>query len=437
MASIPVEIPGSPAQEALWWIQHRAERKDVYNLTWRLRTTQLDPVALTAAWQLVVDRHEAFRTTFARHGDSIVQRIHPAVEVQVQEFSWTVPPDGTDPEKLLDDVATQLHALPFDLESAPLARIARVAAGPHQELLIVVHHAVLDGWSMQLVMDDLRDAYAAVRNLGAGLTAAQVFEEPAVPYREFGSYERSSAKAASDREFWTGQLRGAKAAALLPDPAEGSAARSSGATLRHRLSRGAEAAVATIAQRQGCTAFAVQLAAVRTVLARGGAAGPTALGVVVANRMARQDQRRVGYCANTVLIADAIADDEGFDDVVGRTRDGLWESLPYQHVSFSEVFAELSAQDRAALGSTPPVLITHHGGIGAGLTLEGRPAELLPSPSTSARCQLLVGLFDDGEHTVLDIEYDTSQLRQSTRHGLPARHRRRPHRIGRPGRRHT
>ncbi|MFF7020008.1 condensation domain-containing protein [Streptomyces klenkii] len=412
MTPAPEELPSSPAQEALWWIQHRAERKDLYNLTWRLRVNRLDRAALAAAWQLVVDRHEALRTGFARRGEAVVQLIHATGEGTLQEVGWDEAPGDRTPEALLDDVAAQFHAAPFDLESVPLARLALVAAGPVEELLVTVHHSILDGWALQLVMDDLKAAYEAVLERGPSLDAAQVFPEAAVPYREFGQQARTGPRAVSDRAFWTGQLRGVKAAALVPDGPSGT--HSSGAALRHRLSGGARAAVAAVAQRVGCTAFAVQLAAVRAVLARGGASGRTALGVVVANRMSPEDQRRVGYCANTVLLPDAVTDDEGFDDVVGRARDGLWGSLPYQHVGFSEVFAELSAEDRAALGSTPPVLITHHGGIGSGLSLGHEPAQLLPSPSTSARCQLLVGIFEEGEHTVLEIEYDTDQLREST-----------------------
>ncbi|MFC7309277.1 condensation domain-containing protein [Streptomyces monticola] len=441
MTPAPVELPSSPAQEALWWIQHRAEHKDVYNLTWRLRVTKLDPVVLAAAWQLVVDRHEALRTGFARRGEQIVQIIRPAAEADVQEVVWSAAPAGTAPDALLDEVAARLHALPFDLESAPLARLTQIGVGPVDELLVTVHHSVLDGWALQLVMDDLRTAYEAVREHGPDVSADRVFTEPAVPYGEFGVAERSGPKADAEREFWTSRLRGARAAALLPDGGPGprsgtdasagtptgastaSPTGSSGAGLRHRLSPAAQTAVAGIAQRVGCTPFAVQLAAVRTVLARGGAGGRTALGVVVANRMSLADQRRIGYCANTVLLADTVTDDEPFDAVVGRARDGLWESLPYQHVGFPEVFAELPAGDRAALGSTPPVLITHHGGIGSGLSLGGRPAQLLPTPSTSARCQLLIGVFEDGEDgrdgrdgkdTVLEIEYDTGQLRPDT-----------------------
>ncbi|MET8944521.1 condensation domain-containing protein [Streptomyces sp. NPDC004542] len=416
MTSAPVELPSSPAQEALWWIQHRAERKDLYNLTWRLRVTRLDPAVLAAAWQLVVDRHEALRTSFARRGDTVTQLVHPAADAAPQEVGWSEPPADRAPGALLDDVAARFHATPFELESVPLARLVHVTVGDVEEVLITVHHAVLDGWAMQLVVDDLRVAYEAVRDRGPRVTGTEVFPEPAVPYREFGSRERIDAKAAGDRAFWSGRLRGARAAALVPDRSgsERPPARSSGAGLRHRLSDDARAAVAQIAQRAGCTAFAVQLAAVRTVLARGGAVGRTALGVVVANRLTPEDQRRVGYCANAVLLADEVSDDDGFDDVVVRTRDGLWESLPYQHVGFSEVFAGLPAEDRAALGSTPPVLVTHHGSIGSGLSLGGGPARLLPSPSTSARCQLLVGIFEEAEHTVLELEYDTDQLREST-----------------------
>ncbi|WP_353940575.1 condensation domain-containing protein [Streptomyces sp. HUAS MG91] len=403
MTPNPEVRPSSPLQEALWWIQHRGGRKDLMNLTWRLRTGRLDPAVLTAAWRHVVDRHTALRSAFERHGETVVRIVHPApFDARPQQVVWERVPEGRSAPELLDEVATRLHAIPFVLDDAPLVRLTLVRVGPVDELVLTAHHAVVDGWAVQLLLDDLHRAYVAVRDGGiaalAQETAAPTPAEEAV----------RAAPTAKETGFWTDRLRGARPAALVAEPS--GAAPGSGAVLRHTLTPRSRVAVETIGRRVGCTEFAVHLAAVRTVLARGGASGRTTVGTVVANRPTLADQRSVDYRANTVLLADEIGAQDTFDAVVTRARDSLWESLPFQHVTYPEVFARLSDEDRAALGTVPPVLVTHHGGIGSGIMLGDEPARLLASPSTSARCQLLVGVFDDGGDTVLEVEYDTCAL---------------------------
>ncbi|MYT75234.1 MULTISPECIES: condensation domain-containing protein [unclassified Streptomyces] len=407
MTPNPEVRPSSPLQEALWWIQHRGGRKDLMNLTWRLRTGRLDPEILTAAWRHVVDRHAALRTAFARHGESVVRIVHPApFDARPQQMIWDRTPGDRSAQALLDEIAVRLHAIPFALDDAPLARLALVRVGPVDELVVTAHHSVLDGWGMQLLLDDLHRGYVAVQDGGVAALA----REAAVPApAEEGTHAPPTA---AETEFWTDRLRGARPAALVAE-ARG-AAPGSGAVLRHTLSPRSRAAVETIGRRVGCTEFAVHLAAVRTVLARGGATGRTTLGTVVANRPTLADQRSVDYRANTVLLADEIGAQDTFDAVVTRARDSLWESLPFHHVTYPEVFARLADEDRATLGTVPPVLVTHHGGIGSGITLGDEPARLLASPSTSARCQMLVGVFDDGADTVLEVEYDTCALGERT-----------------------
>ncbi|HEY3607040.1 MAG TPA: condensation domain-containing protein [Pseudonocardiaceae bacterium] len=409
MTSEPMVIPSSPAQEALWWIQHRTERKDLYNLTWRMRVTDIDPAVLRRAWQLLVDRHEALRTAFARRADTVVQLVHPMAGAELSELYWPAAPAGISPDALLDELATAVHAAPFDLGVAPLARATLVGVGARQELILTVHHAVLDGWALHLIGEELETAYLAVRDRGPELAVADVFPAPPISYREFAQRRHGD-----DATYWLDRLRGARSATLWPDRPTEAHTGTDGAVLRHRQSREVAAAVTTIANRIGATPFAVQLAAVRSVLFRGGATGRTALGVVVANRMTAQDQARIGYCANVVLLPDEVTATDTLDDVATRCRDSLWGSLPYQHVGYPEVFAALPASDRAELGATPPVLVTHHGQIGAGLTLGGAPAELLPSLSISARCQLLLGFFEDGDRTTIEVEYDSDRYHETT-----------------------
>ena len=153
------------------------------------------------------------------------------------------------------------------------------------------------------------------------------------------------------------------------------------------------------------TPFAAYLAALYTVLARGGAGPGVAVGVAVANRLSEQDGHCVGYLTNIVVTSGEVAGSDTLDDVVARVRDDFWDSLPYHQVPFSLVHEALPVQARERLGATPPVLLTYHGSIGGGVPLGGRDTELLSSPSTSATNHFAFGVFEEIGGTVLEVEY--------------------------------
>ena len=78
----------APQQEALWWIQQRSPRKDLYNLTWRMSVGELDAKALGRSWQALTDRYEALRTALVQEDGAVWQRIHPQIDATLNELRW-------------------------------------------------------------------------------------------------------------------------------------------------------------------------------------------------------------------------------------------------------------------------------------------------------------------------------------------------------------
>src|SRR4051794_30060754 len=150
-------------QEALWWVHQRAQNKSVYNITWRLSCDRpVDQGALDLAWQAVVDRHEALRTSVVRSAGGVELVVHPRVESRPRRIEIDAPGDA-DVETLLRLLAEELHERETPLDGESLAGLTAVRVGDRYELLLTVHHIVVDGWGLHLVVDDLSAAYAAAR----------------------------------------------------------------------------------------------------------------------------------------------------------------------------------------------------------------------------------------------------------------------------------
>ncbi|MCP5155944.1 MAG: amino acid adenylation domain-containing protein [Ectothiorhodospiraceae bacterium] len=162
----------------------------------------LDTATLCRAWQHVVDHHDILRTAFVWEDlDHPVQVLHEQVELPVLEEDWRDTP-ATALAARLRDFLERDRRRGFELERAPLVRLALLRTGDDRvELVLSFHHILLDGWSLGLVQRDIAESYAALRR------GEQPRLAPARPFRDYIDW-----LAAQDperaRTYWTARLAG-------------------------------------------------------------------------------------------------------------------------------------------------------------------------------------------------------------------------------------
>nr|WP_254893529.1 type I polyketide synthase [Enterobacter cloacae] len=119
----------------------------------------VDSDIMREAWHLLSARHEALRMQFTDAGEL---RVSSETEVDFRE-------ENAVPATCLADFAAQ----PFNLATAPLARLLLIRHEGKTTLAIAAHHTVADGWSFMVMLRELLHLYDA---LAAGkrpeLTAA-------------------------------------------------------------------------------------------------------------------------------------------------------------------------------------------------------------------------------------------------------------------------
>ncbi|MFD4528139.1 amino acid adenylation domain-containing protein [Streptomyces sp. NPDC058470] len=168
---------------------------------------KLDTVVLRASWQAMLDRHESLRAGFQRRslGDP----------VQLVRRRVTLPWREVDLSGLAEDAAlaeaervgAEEQAQGFDMAVPPLLKVlvAKVGADRYR-MSVTLHHILLDGWSLPILMQELWTAYGE----GGGTSGL-----PAVtPYREYLSWLARQDKEAA-RESWRRALAGAHEPTLV------------------------------------------------------------------------------------------------------------------------------------------------------------------------------------------------------------------------------
>lgn len=163
---IEAVLPANSLQQG--FIHHaltRPDGDDAYTVQalWRY-TKPIDPEILRKAWCHAQQRHPALRMRFS-WDEELVQVVDARASLD-----WTLHDLGNTTPGQRDAAIEALRqadrAQPYDLLKGPLFRLRLVVCGPSDVVcLFSHHHAILDGWSITVLLDHVHEAY---RQLQAG-----------------------------------------------------------------------------------------------------------------------------------------------------------------------------------------------------------------------------------------------------------------------------
>ncbi|WP_405969990.1 amino acid adenylation domain-containing protein [Streptomyces sp. NBC_00988] len=357
-------LPVAPLQEGLLFHSlFDEEGVDVYVEQLVLMLDgDVDGALLRASWQALLDRHTALRAGF-------VQVAGAAGPVQVvvdrAELPWhDVDVTGSD-GAAAERVGVEERAARFDLTAPPLLRVALVREGAGRSRMVVtLHHLLLDGWSLPLVLRELWALYAAggrADGLGAPVSSR--------PYWAWLAGQDTSAAL----EAWRIELAPVEESVLVA-PAELSVTAS---VVLDRVTERASVELARdlerVARRAGVTLNTVVQLAWGLVLGQLTGRRAVVFGATVAGRPAQLAgmEAMLGLFINTLPVRVDLDPARSVGEALEELQARQSALLDHQHVGLSEV------QRAAGPGATFDTLLAFENypgdldaqPLGAGLTL--------------------------------------------------------------------
>ena len=281
----------------------------------------------TAAMQRVVNRHEVLRLSFLPSKGQALQMIQ-AERTQVMRFRDL--PSSSLSSEAVDACAHETFDEAFNLVQGPLYRVEVLRRSPTDHVLVVaIHHAIADGWSLGVLVQDLYSAYAQIMmGKGGGL--------PPVPlsYTAWGAAERAlwtPALLEQRAAFWKTCL--ADSTRLWDDRAD---ALDESNQLQRRIA-GVSAelglAVRDLARRTSATLFSTLLTAFQITLSRWTGVADIVVGTPVANRARQEVRETMGYFSSIVPLRGQVDDSRTFSDslraVHQSTMDCFANAMPF------------------------------------------------------------------------------------------------------------
>ncbi|MBQ1082104.1 non-ribosomal peptide synthetase [Nocardiopsis sp. B62] len=331
----PARLPLSFAQRRLWFLHQIDGQERAYNIQTVLRLDgRPDPDAWTAALADVVQRHEALRTVLPTDQGEPYQHVTDGSAIRLRVR-------GVEPEQI-PDVLREIDTHVFDLEDGPLVRADLLLAGEDESALVVqMHHAIGDGWSLAPLLRDLHEAYEA--RVGG---RAPAWRPLPVQYADYTLWQNDLLGDPGDPEsahsrqsrYWERALSGLPEVAEwpldFPRPAE---ARHAGGTVTADLTDEVHEGLRRVAREHDCTLFMVVHAALAALFTRMGVGDDIAVGTPVAGRTDPAFDDLVGFFVNTLVLRTDTSGSPTLGDLLARVREADLAAFDHQDLPFEHV----------------------------------------------------------------------------------------------------
>ena len=404
-------FPALPAQRGMWLLDALLPDRATYNEPFAFRPDgPVDWERFRETLLRTMTRHPALRSALEAGDAGPVQKVCRIDRVPVP---WSVEPAV---DETAIEAALRAHArIPFDLATAPLWRATLFpAAAPHGILLLTFHHAIIDDWSMELLLREFARP-AEEESEGARPAAAE-------------SHLRLPGLGSADRDrcarFWRMALADASGEIAWPGRLSPWEDGPTGGMHRFGIDGDLTAALLGISRETGATLFQILLAVFHGWLHRVTGTDDVVVGTPVSLRSTPEVQASVNCFLNTLPVRIRWGDEgiagRAFTDLVGHVRETFLAAVSHGDLPFDEIVA---AATEARAGERSPIVTTVFVHTEKGPTaawLGGVRCEPIPVDTGTAKFDLTLFLEGNGADLKGAFEYDRRRFDEPTIAGYAA-----------------
>lgn len=314
--------PASSSQKRLFIINQTNNTTNynmpgVFEIHGKVNEEQINEI-----FQKIIERHEAFRTSFRIVDGITVQEIHRNVNFHVTSIML----QNLDSTELI-------HSLiqPFDLSKAPLLRVYLIHVQKDKWLLFVdMHHIISDGTSIKILIEDFIQLYE-----GKSLSPLKV------QYKDFSNWQETyllSDAMKKQEDYWLNVFSKEIPELNLPiDRARPSISSYEGDHLTFVIERGYLSKLKEIARKQEATLFMVVFSIYNILLAKYSDQEDITTGIPVIGRKNNEVKDVIGMFVNTLAIRSYPDSTMQFEEFLGHVKDNLLKAYENQEYPFENL----------------------------------------------------------------------------------------------------
>lgn len=230
-------------------------------------------------------------------------------------------------------------------------------------LIITLHHIATDGWSMQVLVDELIGHYAHACT-GEAVDLAPL----PIQYADYAIWQRHWMEAGEQERqlaYWRAHLGDEHPVLELPsDRPRPATQRFEGASLKFELESALADALKQQAQQQGVTLFTLLLASFQTLLHRYSGQDEVRVGIPIANRNRVETERLIGFFVNTQVLKAQFDSSLTFTGLLSQMHKTTLAAQAHQDLPFEQLVEALHPERSLSHSPLFQVMYNHQAQAG-------------------------------------------------------------------------
>ncbi|QEO05577.1 lichenysin non-ribosomal peptide synthetase LicA [Bacillus paralicheniformis] len=391
--------PVSSAQKRLYVLQQIEGAEKSYHMPAVLQLEgKLDLKRLESAAQMLIKRHEAFRTTFEIKDGEPVQRIWEAAELTID----VIDADEQEAEKLIKEFIR-----PFDLTKAPLFRMSIIRFTGEKHLLLVdMHHIISDGASVSVLIDEMTKLYAG-----------EALEPLRIQYKDFSVWQQHllTERHKVQEEYWLKELAGELPVLTLPaDYPRPSIQTFEGSRLSFALKPELVQQLRKLAKETDSTLYMVLAASYSALLSKLSGQSEVIVGSPAAGRPHTDLNRIIGMFVNTLAIRTRPEGDKPFSAFLEEVKETTLGAFEHQDYPFEELIEKLNIQRDMSRNPLFDAVFSMRNADLKDLSMEGITLKPYDFAHQTAKFDLTLTAAEEDGLLVFEMEYNTALFKHES-----------------------
>ncbi|OME00565.1 hypothetical protein BSK54_15895, partial [Paenibacillus odorifer] len=338
------DVPLSYAQQRLWFLQQLEPESPAYNCPFIYKIKgDLQYELLELALNEMIHRHESLRTYYPIVGQEPAQRVLPSMPLLIQKIDFTEVSKNEREGSALSWAQEQAR-IPFNLENPPLLRAALIKLEDNLNWFILVkHHIITDGWSMQIFTKQLKIFYEQlIQKQGIKFT------EPVIQYSDFSEWQNRcfhEKRFAGQKMYWENKLRNVADKLELPlDYKRPAIQNFSGSQCKFSIPKPLVNLLQGLCKETDTTLFMALLTAWYAVMYRYSGQEDIVIGAPIANRNRSDLEEVLGFFVNTLPLRLNVTREGTFRSLLLQVREITLEAYANQDIPFEHIIEAIGIE---------------------------------------------------------------------------------------------
>lgn len=403
----------SPGQKRLWFVENFEPGNRAYNLPFDYRIKgDVNVSILEKSFNELINRHESLRTLLLSSDGVPFQTV-----LSTLPFSLNV----VNLEKLSQEernsavekysLENEMHI--FDLEKGPLF-IAKLLKINETEWLLLfnMHHAISDGWSVKILVDELGLIYTALLQ-----STPLLLPELPITYRDFSVWQNEWLKSEDckkELDFWINELKGAPDLLQLPTDFQRPKNQTyDGDEISFWLDQKTTAQLRLFGQQNKGSLFITLLSIFNTLISRYASQEEFLIGIPIAGRNFEEQESLVGMLINNFPLRITPLDQMTFPEMFEMSRKKFFQAYDNQKLPIDRIIEELKVTRTSNISPLFQVMFNLLDMFDEEISLADSIMNMVDKRRSIAQFDLSLHIYESKNSLNCVLEYNTNLFKKS------------------------